>query len=51
MLHQIRKMVGLVIVIARGLADQGMIDRAFGKEKVMIPTAPGLGLMLDKVRQ
>ncbi|CAF4880800.1 unnamed protein product [Pieris macdunnoughi] len=49
MLHQIRKMVGLVIVIARGQADQGMIDKAFGKEKVMIPTAPGLGLMLDKV--
>ncbi|XP_045503850.1 tRNA pseudouridine synthase A isoform X1 [Colias croceus] len=49
MLHQIRKMIGLVIVIARGQAEPSMMERVFGKDKVMIPTAPGLGLMLDKV--
>ncbi|XP_026500207.2 pseudouridylate synthase 1 homolog isoform X1 [Vanessa tameamea] len=49
MLHQIRKMVGLMIAVVRGQTDMGMMDKAFGKDKVMIPTAPGLGLMLDKV--
>ncbi|XP_039760119.1 tRNA pseudouridine synthase A isoform X1 [Pararge aegeria] len=49
MLHQIRKMVGLMIAVIRGHTDMGIMDKVFGKEKVMIPTAPGLGLMLDKV--
>lgn len=49
MLHQIRKMVGLMIAVVRGLADMGIMEKAFGKDKVMIPTAPGLGLLLDKV--
>lgn len=50
MLHQIRKMVGLVIAILRGHTDMSMMERAFGKDKVIIPTAPGLGLVLDMVR-
>lgn len=50
MLHQIRKMVGLMIAVVRGLADMGIMEKAFGKDKVMIPTAPGLGLLLDKVK-
>ncbi|CAK1545425.1 unnamed protein product [Leptosia nina] len=49
MLHQIRKMVGLVIAIVRGHTDQGIMEKVFSKDKVMLPTAPGLGLMLDKV--
>ncbi|KAI5645852.1 tRNA pseudouridine synthase domain-containing protein [Phthorimaea operculella] len=49
MLHQIRKMVGLAIAIVRGLTDMSIMDRVFGKDKVMIPTAPGLGLVLDMV--
>ncbi|XP_045454485.1 tRNA pseudouridine synthase A [Melitaea cinxia] len=49
MLHQIRKMVGLMIIVVRGQTDIGMLEKAFGKEKVIIPTAPGLGLVLDKV--
>ncbi|CAG5024802.1 unnamed protein product [Parnassius apollo] len=49
MLHQIRKMVGLMIAIVRGHTDMSTLEKAFGKEKVMIPTAPGLGLVLDKV--
>ncbi|XP_013173177.1 PREDICTED: tRNA pseudouridine synthase A, mitochondrial-like isoform X1 [Papilio xuthus] len=49
MLHQIRKMVGLMIAIVRGHTDISILEKAFGKDKVMIPTAPGLGLVLDKV--
>lgn len=49
MLHQIRKMIGLTIAVCRGLVDISIMDKVFGKEKVMIPTAPGLGLVLDKV--
>ncbi|XP_004925769.2 pseudouridylate synthase 1 homolog isoform X2 [Bombyx mori] len=49
MLHQIRKMVGLAIAIMRGHADSSILEKAFGKDKVMIPTAPGLGLVLNKV--
>ncbi|XP_045779174.1 tRNA pseudouridine synthase A isoform X1 [Maniola jurtina] len=49
MLHQIRKMVGLMIAVVRGQTDMGMMEKVFGKDKVMIPTAPGLGLLLDKV--
>ncbi|KAH9642567.1 hypothetical protein HF086_011160 [Spodoptera exigua] len=47
MLHQIRKMVGLAIAVLRGHTDNSILEKAFGKEKVMIPTAPGLGLVLD----
>lgn len=49
MLHQIRKMIGLMIAIVRGNTDMSTLEKAFTKEKVMIPTAPGLGLVLDKV--
>ncbi|KAL4709127.1 hypothetical protein ACJJTC_014686 [Scirpophaga incertulas] len=49
MLHQIRKMVGLTIAVVRGLVDRSVMERVFTKEKVMIPTAPGLGLVLDMV--
>ncbi|XP_072933162.1 pseudouridylate synthase 1 homolog isoform X2 [Epargyreus clarus] len=49
MLHQIRKMVGLMVAVVRGHTDRSIMDKVFGKEKVMIPTIPGLGLVLDKV--
>lgn len=49
MLHQIRKMVGLALAIIRGLADKATIALATSKVMVDIPTAPGLGLMLDQV--
>ncbi|XP_075984626.1 pseudouridine synthase 1 isoform X2 [Anticarsia gemmatalis] len=49
MLHQIRKMVGLAIAVIRGHGDMSLLEKVFGKEKVMIPTAPGLGLVLDMV--
>ncbi|CAN7990737.1 unnamed protein product [Ixodes hexagonus] len=49
MLHQIRKMVGLVIAIMRGCTQEATIRRAWGPEKLDIPIAPALGLMLEEV--
>ncbi|KPP75425.1 tRNA pseudouridine synthase A, mitochondrial-like, partial [Scleropages formosus] len=49
MMHQIRKMVGLVIAVAKGYASETVLDRSWGEEKVDIPKAPGLGLVLEKV--
>lgn len=49
MMHQIRKMVGLVIAIMQGFVDFEIINRAIEKERMIIPQAPGLGLVLDNV--
>lgn len=49
MLHQIRKMVGLTIAIVRGHADASTLDRALTEERLDLPMAPGLGLVLDTV--
>lgn len=48
MLHQIRKMVGLTIAIIRGYVDESEITRALTEEKVDIPRAPGINLMLEE---
>lgn len=49
MLHQIRKMMGLMIAIVRGLTTADTISRAYEKDKLDIPIAPGLGLLLEEV--
>lgn len=49
MMHQIRKMVGLVIAISRGYVKEDIFQKAFSLEKLNIPRAPGLGLMLEFV--
>lgn len=49
MLHQIRKMVGLTLAILRGLAKSETLTRAFTSERIVLPIAPGLGLVLDQV--
>lgn len=49
MLHQIRKMIGLIIAISRGRVKEDIFTKAFSLEKVNIPRAPGLGLMLEFV--
>ena len=51
MLHQIRKMIGLVIAILRGHCPDSTLDLAWGVQRVDVPRAPGLGLMLDQVLQ
>ena len=50
MLHQIRKMVGLTIAILRGFATRETLDKAFKMERVDIPIAPSLNLLLEQVK-
>ncbi|KAH8381471.1 hypothetical protein KR093_005391, partial [Drosophila rubida] len=49
MLHQIRKMVGLTIAIVRGNTTTATLERAMTEERLDLPMAPGLGLVLDRV--
>nr|VZI49778.1 unnamed protein product [Spirometra erinaceieuropaei] len=49
MLHQIRKMIGLVIAIVSGYTTEAIFEKAFDCERLDLPKAPGLGLFLDKV--
>ncbi|XP_072323197.1 pseudouridylate synthase 1 homolog [Scyliorhinus torazame] len=49
MMHQIRKMIGLVVAVVRGYAAESIMARSWGEEKVDVPKAPGLGLVLDTV--
>ncbi|XP_015221503.1 pseudouridylate synthase 1 homolog isoform X2 [Lepisosteus oculatus] len=49
MMHQIRKMIGLVIAVVRGYAGEDTLERSWGEKKVDIPKAPGLGLVLEQV--
>ena len=49
MLHQIRKMIGLAIAVVRGHTGLETIEAAWGKERIDIPRAPGLGLLLDAI--
>lgn len=49
MMHQIRKMVGLVVAIVKGYAPESVLERSWGQEKVDVPKAPGLGLVLERV--
>lgn len=49
MLHQIRKMVGVIIAICRGVAKHDVIERAWQPDRLDLPIAPGLGLVLEEV--
>uniref|UniRef100_A0A8C5GGK4 Pseudouridylate synthase 1 homolog n=1 Tax=Gouania willdenowi TaxID=441366 RepID=A0A8C5GGK4_GOUWI len=49
MLHQIRKMIGLVIAVMKGYAKEDVLERSWGAQKVDVPKAPGLGLVLERV--
>lgn len=49
MLHQIRKMIGLTIAIVRGFASPDSLQSCWTAYKIDVPTAPALGLMLDKL--
>ncbi|KAG8440572.1 hypothetical protein GDO86_006353 [Hymenochirus boettgeri] len=49
MLYQIRKMVGLIIAVAQGHAPADFLPWCLQKDKVNIPPAPGLGLILEHV--
>lgn len=49
MLHQIRKMVALMLAIVRNHVEESILHKALANEKVNIPRAPGLGLLLEFV--
>ena len=48
MLNQIRKMVGLAVVTARGMVGEAVWSRVFSERGLYVPTAPSLGLYLDR---
>ena len=49
MLHQIRKMLGMALAVMRGFATIDRLKQAFMYDKLDVPRAPGLGLMLEDV--
>ncbi len=48
MMHQIRKMVGMVALVTRCGCDPKRIAEAYGEEAISIPKAPSLGLLLER---
>lgn len=48
MLHQIRKMMGLLILVVRSATPAALIPECYGPRKVHVPKAPSLGLLLDR---
>ncbi|XP_065198116.1 pseudouridylate synthase 1 homolog [Sycon ciliatum] len=50
MLHQIRKMIGLVLAVMKGCCDESCIQESWKEARMDIPKAPGLGLLLDVVQ-
>ena len=48
MMHQIRKMVTMLAVVIRCGCPESRIQDSFGAEKISIPKAPGLGLLLER---
>lgn len=49
MMHQIRKMIGLTLAVVRGVTVVETIPKSFESNRLDIPMAPGLGLVLDQV--
>lgn len=48
MMHQIRKMVGMVALVVRCGCDPKRITESYGPENISIPKAPSLGLLLER---
>lgn len=48
MLHQIRKMIGLLVLAGRTNAPASLIPETFGPARIHVPKAPGLGLLLEE---
>lgn len=48
MLHQIRKMIGMLILIGRSTAPASLIPETYGPARIHVPKAPGLGLLLEE---
>ncbi|PHH75944.1 hypothetical protein CDD82_4207 [Ophiocordyceps australis] len=48
MMHQIRKMVGMVALLVRCASPLDRIDESYANVKIAIPKAPSLGLLLER---
>ena len=48
MMHQIRKMVGMITLLVRSGSDLKTLDEAFTATRFSIPKVPGLGLLLER---
>lgn len=48
-LHQIRKIIATTLATLRNIIDHDYIHRSFTAEKLNLPLAPGLGLMLERL--
>ncbi|KAK9718285.1 tRNA pseudouridine synthase 1, variant 2 [Basidiobolus ranarum] len=48
MLHQIRKMIGLIILTTRSNSPLSLIEDSFREPKLNVPKAPGIGLVLER---
>ncbi|MCJ1471178.1 tRNA pseudouridine synthase 1 [Pseudocyphellaria aurata] len=48
MMHQIRKMVSMVALVVRCGCHEARLQDSFMKERLSIPKAPGLGLLLER---
>jgi tRNA pseudouridine38-40 synthase len=48
MMHQIRKMVGMVALVVRCGTDPRIIEESYGSVNLSIPKAPSLGLLLER---
>ena len=48
MMHQIRKMVGMAALVVRCGCDPQRLVESYGPERLSIPKAPGLGLLLER---
>lgn len=48
MMHQIRKMVGLASLVVRCGTPLDRVDESYQNQKMAIPKAPGLGLLLER---
>ncbi|SAM03912.1 hypothetical protein [Absidia glauca] len=48
MLHQIRKMISMAVLVVRSGTPLTLIEDSFGPQKINIPKAPALGLLLER---
>lgn len=42
-------MIGMTIAVVKGFASLDTIEKTWGTERIDVPRAPGLGLLLDEV--
>ncbi|KAI0902008.1 pseudouridine synthase [Annulohypoxylon nitens] len=48
MMHQIRKMVGMAVLVTRCATPLSRITESYESNQISIPKAPGLGLLLER---